>query len=107
MSARENEESQNLRPVMPDFEAPQYGYRHTVDSAIFSLFALGMDPDRITMRRAGRGWTERRIVSQEPRPLSSIGSHDAILNVAGEGLFERIPTGLRDRGSVTEPGLDT
>jgi hypothetical protein len=91
---------------MPDFEAPQYGYSHTVDSVVFSLFAIGMDPDRVTMRRAGRGWPQRRIVSQEPIPLSSIGSHDVVLNVAGEGLFERLPTGLRDRGTDTEPGLD-
>jgi len=106
MNVRKEEEDQNLRPVMPDFEAPQYGYSHTVDSAISSLFAIGMDPDRVTMRRAGRGWTKHRIVSQEPIPLSPIGSHDAVLNVAGEGLFERLPTGLRDRGTDTEPGLD-
>jgi hypothetical protein len=101
-----NEEDQNLLPVMPDFQAPQYGYRHTVDSAVFSLVAIDMDPDRVTMRRAGRGWTKRRIVSQEPIPLSSIGSDDVVLNVAGEGLFDRLPTGLRDRGTDTEPGLD-
>ena len=103
---RENEKDQNPQPVMPDFEMPRYGYRHTVDSALFSLFAIGVDPDRITMRRAGRGWTERRIVAQEPVRLSSIGSQDVVLNVAGEGLFERLPIGLRDRGTDTEPGLD-
>jgi hypothetical protein len=106
MIVRENEHEQNVRPVMPDFEAPQYGYHHTVDSVVFSLLAIGMDPDRVTMRRAGRGWTKRRIVSQEPMALSSIGSQDVVLSVAGEGLFERLPTGLRDRGTDTEPGLD-
>ena len=106
MNVRKEEEDQNLRPVMPDFEAPQYGYSHTVDSAISSLFAIGMDPDRVTVRKAGRGWAKHRIVSQEPIPLSSVDSHDVVLNVAGEGLFERLPTGLRDRGTDTEPGLD-
>jgi Type VI secretion, TssG len=101
-----NEEDQNPRPVMPDFKASRHGYSHTVDSALSALFAAGMDPDRVTMRRAGLGWTKRRIVSQEPIPLSSIGSHDVVLSVAGEGLFERLPTGLRDRGTDSEPGLD-
>jgi hypothetical protein len=103
----EKEKEQNLRPVMPDLSAPHYGYRHTIDSALFSLLAIGVDPDRITMRRAGRGWTERRIISQDPMPLTPIESQDVVLNVAGEGFFERLPTGLRDRGTDTEAGVDT
>jgi hypothetical protein len=101
-----SEADRNLETVMPEFDSPQYGYRHTVDSALFSLLSLGVDPDQITMRRAGRGWIEQRIVAQQPAPRSPIGSRDIVLNVAGEGLFERLPTGVRDQGTETEPGVD-
>jgi len=106
-TVKHNEEEQNLPTVMPQFESPQYGYRHTVDSALFSLLALGVDPDRITMRKVGRGWTDRRIVAQEPGSQSLIGSRDIMLSVAGDGLFDRLPTGFRDQGTDTEPGIDT
>src|SRR5262245_4237772 len=97
----------DFQVVMPELESPRCTYRHTVDSAMFSLLALGVDPERITMSRAGRGWTERRIVAQEPASQSAIGSsRDIVLNVAGEGLFERLPVGLRDKGTDTEPGID-
>ena len=99
-------ENQSLDRLMPEFDRARRGYHHTVDSALFSLLALGVDPDQITLRRAGRGWTERRIVGQEPAPQSSVGSRDIVMNIAGDGLFERLPVGLRDQGTETEPGLD-
>src|SRR5215475_4046675 len=103
---KQNEADRNLERVMPEFDSPQYGYRHTVDSALFSLLSLGVDPDQITMGKAGRGWTEGRIVAQQPLPQAPVGSRDIVLNVGGEGLFDRLPTGFRDRGTETEPGVD-
>jgi hypothetical protein len=103
---KQSEANRNVETVMPEFESPRHGYRHTVDSALFSLLALGVDPDQITMRRAGRGWTERRIVAQHPPSQAPVGSRDIVLDVAGEGLFQRLPTGFRDQGTETEPGVD-
>ena len=104
----DNEQRPETPAVMPALDTPQYGYRHTVDSALFSLLALGVDPDRITFRKAGRGWAEGRIVAQEPPSQRTLGSQDDIvLSVAGDGLFDRLPTGLRDQGTPNEPGVDT
>jgi hypothetical protein len=66
-----------------------------------------MDPDRISVRKAGRGWSGCFIVGQEPEAQSSVESRDLVLNVAGDGLFNRLPTGLRDEGSEIEAGLDS
>jgi hypothetical protein len=100
------EEDGDVPAVMPEFESPRYGFRHTVDSALFSLLASGLDPDRITVRKIGRGWTEHRIVGQEPRGQEPIASQNIVLNVAGDGLFDRLPIGLRDKGTGTEAGVD-
>src|SRR5262245_41730050 len=94
--------------VMPALERQRHAYHHTVDSALASLLALKIDPDRITFRRAGRGWAPRRIVGQEPASPQAVGSHDDIvLSVAGDGLFDRLPTGFRSRGTEREAGVDT
>jgi hypothetical protein len=106
--ANDNQEGRELQAVIPHFEWPTFGYRHTIDSAFVSLLALGIDPDRVTFRKAGRGWTAGRIVSHERGAGRAAGTpDDIVLNVAGDGLFDRLPTALRDRGTAAEPGLDT
>src|SRR5262249_20553162 len=107
-SGKSNSDVRESVMIMPELVSPRYGFNHTVDSAVFSLLSMGIEPDRITMRRAGRGSPELRIVAQEPEGGKLLGAHDQIvLGVAGDGLFDRLPTGLRrDRGTEFEPGVD-
>jgi hypothetical protein len=94
-------------PLMPELDWPKHGYHHSVDSAWVSLLSLGLDPDRVTFQKAGRGWPPLRIVTQEPAPDQPIRSDGGVaLTVAGDGLFDKLPTGLRDRGTEHEPGVD-
>jgi hypothetical protein len=98
-----------LAVVMPNLVSPRYGFNHTFDSALVSLLALGLEPERITALRTGPGGGKLRIVAQEPAAGRRLGAQEqVVLSVAGEGLFDRLPMGLRhDRGSETEPGVDS
>jgi hypothetical protein len=94
--------------VMPDVSWPQYGFYHTVDSALASLARAGIAPERITLRRAGRGWQKDRVVQQSPSAGSPLTDDVAVeLTVEGDGLFSRLPTGMRDLGPdpEREPGV--
>jgi Type VI secretion, TssG len=94
--------------VMPDVSWPQYGFYHTVDSALASLARAGIAPERITLRRAGRGWQKDRVVQQSPSAGSPLTDDVAVeLTVEGDGLFSRLPTGMRDLGPdpEREPGI--
>jgi hypothetical protein len=94
--------------VMPDVSRPQYGFYHTVDSALASLTRAGIAPERITIRRAGRGWQKDRVVQQSPSAGSPLTDDVAVeLTVQGDGLFARLPTGMRELGPdpEREPGI--
>src|SRR5262245_49605405 len=106
-AVKNHEDSQATPGVMPEFQRARHSFRHTADSALFSLLALGVDPDRITIRRAGRGWTFGRVVGQDPPADRKLSSEDIVISVAGDALFDRLPTGLRDRGTPNEAGIDT
>lgn len=103
------DDGQESATIMPEFVSPRYGFAHTFDSAVFSLMALGIDPERITVSRMGPGWGRLRIVAQDPPAGKRLGpSEQIILSVAGDGLFDRLPTALRgDRGTEMEPGVDS
>jgi hypothetical protein len=103
------DDGQESAIVMPEFVSPRYGFAHTFDSAVFSLMALGIDPERITVSRMGPGWGSLRIVAQDPPAGKRLGaSEQIVLSVAGDGLFDRLPTALRgDRGTELEPGVDS
>src|SRR5438105_39643 len=51
---------------MPDFIWPQFGFYHTIDSALASLSRAGITPERITIKKIGRGWQSQRVVEQHP-----------------------------------------
>jgi Type VI secretion, TssG len=94
--------------VMPDVRWPQYGFYHTVDSALASLARAGIAPERITLKKAGRGWQKDRVVQQAPSAGSPLTDDVAVeLTVEGDGLFYRLPTGMRDLGPdpEREPGI--
>ena len=95
-------------PVMPDVRWPQYGFYHTVDSALASLTRAGIAPERITIKKAGRGWQKDRVVQQAPPAGSPLTDDIAVeLTVEGDGLFALLPTGMRDLGPdpEREPGI--
>jgi hypothetical protein len=94
--------------VMPDVSCPQCGFYHTVDSALTSLARAGIAPERITIKKAGRGWQKDRVVQQSPSTGSPLTDDVAVeLTVEGDGLFYRLPTGMRDLGPAPErePGI--
>jgi hypothetical protein len=95
-------------PVMPDGSWPRYGFHHTMDSALASLARAGVAPERITLRRAGRGWQKDRVVRQTPSAGSPLTDDVEVeLTVEGDGLFSRLPIGMRDPGPdpEREPGI--
>ncbi len=84
-------------PAMPDFVRPRRGARHTIDTALRSLRALGFDDARVTLESAGAGWAPQAVVWQRPAPGDPIGPHTRVaLGVAGVGALEALPYALRD-----------
>ena len=106
--AARNGEAASDRPVtMPALTHPSHGFYHTSDSALANLAALGLKPDRISVRKAGPGWARSRIIDQSPEPGRPIGAADSIeLVVEGEGLFYALPSGMREGGDERSAGLD-
>ena len=83
-------------------------FLRTVDSALASLARAGIAPERITIKKAGRGWQKDRMVQQSPSAGSPLTDDVAVeLTVEGDGLFSRLPTGMRDLGPdpEREPGI--
>lgn len=82
---------------MPDLAAPRRGVRHTLDTALQTLGRLGVDDDRVIVKRAGAGWTPGTIVAQEPLPGTELGEQTrVVLVVAGTGALESLPFPLRE-----------
>jgi hypothetical protein len=85
---------------MPEMAAPQYGFRHTVNSALETLEHLGISSRRITIRMAGLGWPAGWIVEQKPEAGTPLSPDTAIeLSVAGLGLFHNLPVAMWDHAS--------
>jgi len=108
-----NEESQ---PTIPDFVTATHGFRHTRDSALRSLDALGVDSDRITVRMSGQGRSgyvvdaKARDSQSNLRPLVRNTNRqlrpdeNLVLTVEGSGFFHALPFGMWDQGSPGNPG---
>src|SRR5262249_19775273 len=91
--------------AMPDFVRPRQGFYHTVDSALMTLTSLGVSADRVTVRKAGRGWRPLRVVEQQPeagRPLTSNVMVELV--VEGDGAFYHWPLGMREASREGEIG---
>jgi hypothetical protein len=92
---------------MPDLSRGRHGFRHTLDSALDVLFALGISPARITVQMAGSGWPTDAVIGQEPpagMPLTA--DRTIALSVAGSGVFFDLPAGMWDKGGEREFGTD-
>lgn len=92
-------------PEMPDLTQPRYGYHHMVDSALASLARLGIEPARISIKKAGRGWPRLRVVAQWPAAGKPLDPDTTVeLMVEGDGLFYYLPTGMREASREGEIG---
>jgi hypothetical protein len=93
--------------VMPELTHPRFGFYHTTDSSLTSLSRAGVGPERITIRKIGRGWQKQRVVSQQPAQGAELTSDVLIdLTVEGDGLFYYLPTGMRVGGKEGEIGIE-
>ncbi len=100
-------EPRPVTPVMPDLSRPRHGFYHTVDSALTDLTRAGIGAERITIRKAGRGYSKGRIVQQRPAPGVPLTGDVAVeLTVEGDNAFYYLPTGMHEGGSRREPGAD-
>jgi hypothetical protein len=93
-------------PVMPDLMHSRFGFSHTIDSSLNTLSRAGVTSERITINKVGRGWSKRRLVSQQPAPGTKL-TPDVLLElgVAGDGLFYYLPTGMREGTKEGEIGI--
>ncbi|GGG99011.1 type VI secretion system baseplate subunit TssG [Silvibacterium dinghuense] len=93
-------------PLMPCFERGTHGFAHTVDSALFSLAAMGIMPERITLLRAGRSaHADGMVIHQQPSPGTPLTNDVRIeLAIAGLGFTHALPVGMWDSGGERTPG---
>lgn len=97
MSATEVSTTGVSGPTMPDFVHPRRGARHTIDTALRALRALGFDDAHVVVESAGAGWAPGAVVRQTPEPGAPLGAGSrVVLGVAGVGALEALPYALRD-----------
>ena len=91
--------------LMPDVTQPRHGFHHTIDSALLTLLRQGVGTDRITIRKAGRGWSRSRVIEQHPAAGAPL-TQDAVieLTVEGDGMFHYLPVGMREASGEGEIG---
>lgn len=93
--------------VMPDVTRPRHGFHHTIDSALLALLRLGVGADRITIRKAGRGWRRSRVIEQQPDAGAPLGREAVVaLTVEGDGMFLHLPVGMREASRDGEIGTN-
>ncbi|NYF78676.1 type VI secretion system baseplate subunit TssG [Granulicella arctica] len=93
-------------PLMLDLTSGTHAFRHTEDSALASLAAMGISAARIHLRRTGReAVPEGTIVGQYPAAGEPLDVDTQIrLDVAGLGFTHALPVGMWDSGGEVEPG---
>jgi hypothetical protein len=91
--------------AMPDMVQPRHGFHHTIDSALLALLRQGIGTDRITIRKAGRGWARSRVIEQQPAAGAPLGRETVVeLTVEGDGMFLHLPVGMREASREGEVG---
>ncbi len=91
--------------VMPDLMRPRHGFSHTVDSALVALLRLGIGSERVTIRKAGRGWGRSRVIDQQPAAGKSLTPEMIIeLTIEGDSMFHHLPVGMREASRDGEIG---
>jgi len=91
--------------VMPDMMRPRHGFSHTVDSALVALMRLGIGSERVTIRKAGRGWGKSRVIDQQPPPGKPLTPEMVVeLTIEGDSMFHQLPVGMHEASRDGEIG---
>ena len=94
--------------TMPDLSHGTHAFHHTLDSALESLYNVGLSPSRISLRLITTGLPDGWIVRQLPPVGETLTDGDVVtLWVSGPGVFRALPAPMWDRASESEPGTDT
>ncbi len=90
-------EGDDARLGMPDLVRARRLARQSVDSALTTLYALGVDDSRVVIESAGRGWEPGTIVEQSPAPGTPLTPRTrVVLRVAGASAIDSLPFAMRD-----------
>jgi hypothetical protein len=91
--------------LMPDVIKSRHGFHHTIDSALLTLSRIGIGTDRITIKKAGRGWARSRVVDQHP-PAGTPITQDLVveLSIEGDSMFYHLPVGMQEASNDGEIG---
>ena len=91
------EEGSDASLRMPDLVRTRRLARQSVDSALTSLYALGVDDSRVVIESTGRGWVPGTIVEQSPAPGTPLTARTrVVLKVAGPSAIDSLPFAMRD-----------
>ncbi len=87
----------NAAPGMPDLVRARRLARQTIDSALTTLYALGVDDSHVVIESVGRGWEPGTIVEQTPAPGTPLTPRTrVVLKVAGASAIDSLPFAMRD-----------
>lgn len=90
-------EDENAALGMPNLVRARRLARQTLDSALTTLHALGVDDARVVVESVGRGWEPGTIVEQMPAPGAPLTARTRIvLKVAGPSAIDALPFAMRD-----------
>jgi predicted component of type VI protein secretion system len=82
---------------MPDLVRAGRLARQSIDSALTTLHALGVDDARVVIESVGRGWEAGTIVEQTPAPGVPLTARTrVVLKVAGPSAIDSLPFAMRD-----------
>ncbi|MDB4910780.1 MAG: hypothetical protein JWO39_1603, partial [Gemmatimonadetes bacterium] len=82
---------------MPDLVRAGRLARQSIDSALTTLHALGVDDARVVIESVGRGWEAGTIVEQAPAPGVPLTARTrVVLKVAGPSAIDSLPFAMRD-----------
>jgi predicted component of type VI protein secretion system len=83
--------------AMPDLVRAGRLARQSIDSALTTLHALGVDDARVVIESVGRGWEAGTIVEQAPAPGVPLTARTrVVLKVAGPSAIDSLPFAMRD-----------
>ena len=87
----------NVAIGMPDLVRARRLARQSMDSALTTLYALGVDDSRVVIESVGRGWETGTIVEQSPAPGTPLTARTrVVLKVAGPSAIDSLPFAMRD-----------
>ena len=91
------DEADDAALAMPNLVRARRLARQTIDSALTTLYALGVDDSRVVIESAGRGWEAGTIVEQSPAPGTPLSARTrVVLKVAGPSAIDTLPFAMRD-----------